>query len=469
MTTAAQVAANQANAKRSSGPRTATGKARSRANATKHNLAGKGVVRGLDEERSIDEIYREICEGRNPTNALQCLIIERIATHLTFLNKAEQRLATIQSNAAFLAEWDWDHFRRTMVQGLLEILPKKPHSVSRKLELSPQGCTAMATAWDALDGHLEKKGEWNDEQRSFAFDLLGVGKALRNSGRTELDPQPDDGTTKLSLAQEVARREMKRLQERAESEAVKQYDAMERQQIIEQRYQLETPEARLGERYRREHARSVQWYWNVLDELQRQPEEQPEAGDSPAEEEGPLPEAKEADAVPVGDMEEKELILELIAAGALSEDDIPDWVTVTPAEVAQAKARFEAHQREAAAKAAEAPTPKDHPVAAPVPNAWNVIPVSATPRATTSETPSRPMTRKNARRQPRSRRRTKSGGFERCWPGPNAARSTITEQDLRLEPGASPSLRRPSRNEGPWSPRAEGRRTRLSCPLVSEY
>jgi hypothetical protein len=59
MTTKRQIAANRANAKRSSGPRSRAGKARASQNAYRHGLAAR---MGIDADRitALDELAREI-------------------------------------------------------------------------------------------------------------------------------------------------------------------------------------------------------------------------------------------------------------------------------------------------------------------------------------------------------------------------------------------------------------------------
>jgi hypothetical protein len=251
------------------GPKTEAGKEKSRANSTTHGLSGDGTVRSPDDDATIMRKFRDICRDRKPTTALQCLIIWRIAVALTFLTKAENQLLTCYRNAAWWAIYDWDAWRRILLAVLLETLSSKPQSISAKLEMSPQGCRALWAEWDALDGYLEQNGCWTQEQRSWAMDLLGLSKIRRDSGRTELDPRPGDGTTALSRAQDVVRREMTRLKQRADSPELQEADQSERAQVVEHKLRPETQEARLAERYRGEHARRVEWYWKVLHKLQR--------------------------------------------------------------------------------------------------------------------------------------------------------------------------------------------------------
>ena len=70
MATEAQVAANRANARKSTGPRTAEGKAVVSQNAVKHGLlAREGVLRGEDGEEF--EMHREmLLEELQPVGAL---------------------------------------------------------------------------------------------------------------------------------------------------------------------------------------------------------------------------------------------------------------------------------------------------------------------------------------------------------------------------------------------------------------
>ena len=74
-----QIAANRANARRSSGPKTGAGKARSRTNAWKHGLtAEKVVIRGEDAQE-LDAIRREVWEEYQPLPGMESLLVERLA------------------------------------------------------------------------------------------------------------------------------------------------------------------------------------------------------------------------------------------------------------------------------------------------------------------------------------------------------------------------------------------------------
>src|SRR5512143_1610728 len=90
MTTEAQVAANRANARKSTGPRTPEGKAVVAQNAVKHGLlAREGVLRGEDGEEF--ERHREmLLEELSPAGALEVILATRIVDLTWRLRRAAQ-------------------------------------------------------------------------------------------------------------------------------------------------------------------------------------------------------------------------------------------------------------------------------------------------------------------------------------------------------------------------------------------
>ena len=75
-----QLAANRANARRSTGPRTPEGKARAARNATKHGFAGSTytVVR-LEDLHEIDNLKEDLFAVYQPVNSQEVLALERMA------------------------------------------------------------------------------------------------------------------------------------------------------------------------------------------------------------------------------------------------------------------------------------------------------------------------------------------------------------------------------------------------------
>lgn len=90
MATEAQVQANRLNARRSTGPRTAEGKAKASQNSLKHGLlAREGVIRG--EDRTDFEIHREmLMEQLGPVGPLEAILAARIVDLTWRLRRAAQ-------------------------------------------------------------------------------------------------------------------------------------------------------------------------------------------------------------------------------------------------------------------------------------------------------------------------------------------------------------------------------------------
>ena len=74
-----QLIANRANAMRSTGPKTAAGKALSRMNAHKHGLTAETIMIGDEDPRAFDMLRAELEEEYNPRPGIERELVERIA------------------------------------------------------------------------------------------------------------------------------------------------------------------------------------------------------------------------------------------------------------------------------------------------------------------------------------------------------------------------------------------------------
>ena len=89
MATKRQIAANRRNARRSTGPKTAAGKAASSANALRHGLAAARAVVLPDEDGEAYERLRQgVIADLDPANTLQQALAERIVVLLWRLDRA---------------------------------------------------------------------------------------------------------------------------------------------------------------------------------------------------------------------------------------------------------------------------------------------------------------------------------------------------------------------------------------------
>lgn len=80
MATENQIAANRANAKRSTGPRTAPGKAKSARNSIRHGLLAKALV--LDEEagQCFEQLLESYIQHFKPSDPVQAALVETMVT-----------------------------------------------------------------------------------------------------------------------------------------------------------------------------------------------------------------------------------------------------------------------------------------------------------------------------------------------------------------------------------------------------
>jgi hypothetical protein len=88
MATEKQIVANQKNAQHSTGPRTKSGKRRSRRNAVRHGLTAETVIDTLEDAADYRAFERAIKSDYSPQTAIEGQLVSRLASLLWRLRRA---------------------------------------------------------------------------------------------------------------------------------------------------------------------------------------------------------------------------------------------------------------------------------------------------------------------------------------------------------------------------------------------
>jgi hypothetical protein len=80
MATAAQIAANRANARKSTGPRTVEGKQRSSLNPLKHGLTASTLVLPHEDEIGYQETRGSLYQQYQPATPQECMLVDQLAS-----------------------------------------------------------------------------------------------------------------------------------------------------------------------------------------------------------------------------------------------------------------------------------------------------------------------------------------------------------------------------------------------------
>jgi hypothetical protein len=84
-----QLEANRANAKRSTGPTTPQGKARSRRNSYKNGLRAGFLLSSGEDEAEFDRLRGQLLDEHNPQSTLQAKLVEKLARTLLLMERAD--------------------------------------------------------------------------------------------------------------------------------------------------------------------------------------------------------------------------------------------------------------------------------------------------------------------------------------------------------------------------------------------
>jgi hypothetical protein len=99
-----QLEANRANAKRSTGPKSASGKARSRLNAVTHGLTSRQLVVGAEKPEDFDALREALFADLEPSGAFQCELVDEIARFMWRLRRIPVLEADLLNRLTFRSD-----------------------------------------------------------------------------------------------------------------------------------------------------------------------------------------------------------------------------------------------------------------------------------------------------------------------------------------------------------------------------
>jgi hypothetical protein len=279
MATARQIAANQANSLRSTGPRSPGGKSASRANSLLHGLSGRGVVLPHQELDAIAARLGRWGQSLGARDDHQAWLVETIAVESVRVDRCRLHEVALRLRLAGRAEDFWDIDRRRAAAALAARLPKSPETVAWQLQETLQGVELLIGRWEALGKTLALTGTWDEADRSEALDLLGVRRD-RRQGWTELVPDAGDFLSEAEWFRQHVECRLRDL--RALVPQLQEHDAAERLRTMAGDASPSDAELKRLRRYERGCLRTLQWALAQLKARQREGISGP-----PADEPGP--------------------------------------------------------------------------------------------------------------------------------------------------------------------------------------
>ncbi len=172
-TSAARIAANQANAALSTGPNTKGGKERSRGNAVKHGLTARVV--GLD---GIEPVPAGDDAGAVSLDPVW--LANHCERTMAQIDRATRIEGELRAEAAFRASTIWETDQAVQAETLGRQLIRQPSATVAKLQQTAAGCAWLIARWALLRHAATSNDGWNAPQTELAFNLLGIPAEFRD-------------------------------------------------------------------------------------------------------------------------------------------------------------------------------------------------------------------------------------------------------------------------------------------------
>ena len=204
MISEARLNANRANALKSTGPRSAEGKAVSRLNSTTHGLTGTGVALASYDPDLVTQRVAAWTQVRRPATSHERWLVEQLALATVRIDQCRLEEDCLRTLTSQRAANFWDEERQVDAEELAGKLSRNPALIVAKLRRTLHGSFWLRERWESLEV-AAIEGVWDEKQRALAFDMLGVAIEFRGSSKYLLGGS--DGKSQAM----IARREIERI------------------------------------------------------------------------------------------------------------------------------------------------------------------------------------------------------------------------------------------------------------------
>jgi len=150
----AQYEANLKNAQKSTGPKTAEGKAKSRANSLKHGLTGDGIVIPTEDAAELDSRFAALEAEMKPAGTLARQLVGRVALMSIRLDRSAQHEAKAIAHRMRKARAEFDDARLAEMENHYSWIASEPSTNARRLRMSPEGIKRLIDVIEDLRADL---------------------------------------------------------------------------------------------------------------------------------------------------------------------------------------------------------------------------------------------------------------------------------------------------------------------------
>ena len=138
-TSLARIAANRRNCQLSTGPKTAEGKARARANAVRHGLTGAGIALPTEDVAAIEVRSLAMQEEFAPHTVAGAELVHELAKLLVRKHRAERAEDALVRGRVRRAGAEFDRAREQRADQLIDAIEANPRVYRKLLRETPEG------------------------------------------------------------------------------------------------------------------------------------------------------------------------------------------------------------------------------------------------------------------------------------------------------------------------------------------
>ena len=170
-----KLAANRANAQKSSGPKTASGKERSRLNALKHGMRSEHDFLPGELDAKVQTAFQKWKDQLRPEGYVETTLVHQAARCSCKLEWLDTQFNAVVTRQVRTAGYRFDARERKAAFLESETLETDPSGTLETLQKSVAGCELLLDEWNSLLDSLA--AGWTDEQSRRALLLLGQDPA----------------------------------------------------------------------------------------------------------------------------------------------------------------------------------------------------------------------------------------------------------------------------------------------------